>query len=108
MRRTDSALLLSLLVCGSCGFRRAEPAPAGAVRNQVQTFARSVAEGVTRDGPAAWAKYFDNSPSFFMAVDGRLKYADGAAAQSAIPELVRTIQKIELHWGDGLRIDPVS
>jgi hypothetical protein len=78
------------------------------VKNEVQSFTRSVAEDVTRHGPSAWQNYFENSPSFFMAVDGRVQFADGASAQAAIPNLSRTIKNIELQWGDALRVDPLT
>jgi hypothetical protein len=78
------------------------------VENEVRSFARSVAQGVTKHGPSAWQDYFENSPSFFMAVDGRVQFPDGASAQAAIPNLSRTIRKIELQWGDGLRVDPLT
>ena len=69
---------------------------------------QSVADNVSRRGPAAWQDFFENSPSFFMAVDGRVQFSDGASAQSGIPDLARTIKKIELRWGDALRIDPLT
>ncbi len=99
--------LLPLLFC-SCGARQTDPARLNAVKNEVQTFARSVAENVTRRGPSAWQDYFENSSSFFMAVDGRVQFADGAAAQAGIPALSRAISKIELQWGRDLRVDPLT
>ncbi len=43
-----------------------------------------------------------------MAVNGRVQFADGAAAQAAIPNLSRAIKKIGLQWGDDLRVDPLT
>jgi len=108
VRVIESAVLLSLLLCGGCGSRQSADGRHAAVKGDVQSFMRSVAENVTMQGPAAWQNYFENSPSFFMAADGRLQFSDGAAAQAAIPNLIRTIKKIELRWGDGLRVDPLT
>ena len=108
MRITEAALLLALLICGACGSRQTAPGRLAEVKSGVESFARSVAEGVTKQGPAAWQDYFEDSPAFFMAVDGRLQFPDGAAARAAIPELTRTIKKIELQWGNGLRVDPLT
>ena len=108
MRIVESALLLSVLLAGGCASRQPGPARLAEVETSVQSFARSVAEEVTRQGPAAWRDFFEDSPSFFMAVDGRLQFPDGAAAKAAIPELTRSIQKIELEWGKDLRVDPLT
>ena len=69
---------------------------AAAVADGVRALIRTVARGVTDEGPAAWRKRFADSPSFFMALDGRLVYLNGAAAVAAIPDLARTIQRLEL------------
>src|SRR5215467_10319062 len=100
MRCRQPAVLLSILLCGACG-RRTPLAQFDVVKVDVESFVRSVAGGVTKTGPAAWQGYFEDSRSFFMAADGQVQFVDGAAARAAIPELARTIQKIELQWGDG-------
>jgi hypothetical protein len=78
---------------------------AAEVEKSVRAFARSVAHDVTEEGPAAWRRHFADDPAFFMASGGQLVFANGAAARAAIPELSRTIKKIELTWGDDLRVD---
>jgi hypothetical protein len=84
------------------------PARAAAVEDGVRAFARTVAHDITQEGPTAWRKFFSQSPSFFMAVDGHLVFPSGAAARTAIQDLSRTIQHIELQWGDDLRVDPLA
>jgi hypothetical protein len=84
------------------------PARAAAVEDGVRAFARTVAHDITQEGPTAWRKLFSQSPSFFMAVDGHLVFPSGAAARTAIQDLSRTIQHIELQWGDDLRVDPLA
>jgi hypothetical protein len=56
----------------------------------------------------AWQRHFEEGPAFFMAVNGRLAFADGASAAAAMKTLVHTIQHVELQWGDDLRIDALA
>jgi hypothetical protein len=81
---------------------------AAAVEDSVRVFTRAVAHDVTQDGPAAWRKYFSDSPAFFMAAEGRLVFPNSAAATAGIQDLKRAIKQIELRWGDDLRVDPLS
>jgi hypothetical protein len=75
--------------------------------SSVRGFVSTVAHDVTQDGPSAWRKFFLDSPSFFMASEGRLQFADGQAA-AAIQSLTRIIKHIELRWGDDLRVDVLT
>jgi hypothetical protein len=84
------------------------PAESAAVEDAVRSFMARVARDVTQNGPAAWGNVFVDGPSFFMAVDGQLVFPSGAAAIAALPELSRTIQHIELVWGEDLRVDPLT
>lgn len=85
-----------------------DPAARAAVSASVRSFAQQVAQGITQDGPRAWQRYFDSSPQFFMAVNGRLQFADGASAQQGIAALPGVIRRISLRWGDDLRVDPLT
>jgi hypothetical protein len=78
------------------------------VRQGVRSFMQSVAHDVTRQGPRAWTRYFDDSPAFFMAVDGQVAFASGTAARDGIPKVALMFRRIELHWGSDLRIDPLT
>src|SRR4051812_10565356 len=98
-------VVASLLV--ACGSARPTEAGSPAVMD-ARAFVDSVARDVTRDGPIAWQRYFDEGPSFFMAVNGRLIFADGKAAHAAIPAIARTIARIELTWGSDVKVDAVS
>jgi hypothetical protein len=84
------------------------PAQAAEVENGVRAFAHTVAQDVTRDGPAAWRKHFAGTPSFFMAADGYLVFPDSASATTGIQDLTRAIKQIDLRWGDQLRVDPLA
>ena len=50
----------------------------------MRAFAQTVARDITSEGPAAWRRHFSDSPSFFMAAEGRLEFPDSAAASRGI------------------------
>ena len=83
-------------------------AQALAVRNGVSAFAVAVAEGVTRDGPAAWRTFFSDTPDFFLAANGQLVFSSADAATRGIDELTKIVSKIELRWREPMRIQPIS
>jgi hypothetical protein len=115
--RTLQALLAALtllagLSCGGCQAPPAKPAAAAApadaaaaVEASVRQFLAEVAQGVSRDGPAAWQRYFAAIPEFFMASDGVLAFRDGTAAIVGISVAAREIRRIELKWGADARVD---
>ncbi len=81
---------------------------AAKVTDRVKQMAGSIAQDISKDGPAAWLKYFDNTPAFFMASDGQLAFADHNAAEQFINgTLVKTITHINLKWGE-VRVDPLT
>ncbi|MGB7622205.1 MAG: hypothetical protein WBN92_07620, partial [Terriglobia bacterium] len=116
MRAWPSALLLATLASAGCGThpmvsgdpQSLTPARAAAVEDGVRVFMRAVAHDVTQVGPAAWRRHFADSPSFFMASEGRLVFPNSAAATAAIQDLTHTIKQIELNWGEDLRVDPLT
>jgi hypothetical protein len=83
------------------------PARAATGEQNVRQLMQSVARDVSQQGPLAWLKYFEAGPSFFMAVNGQMAFADGTAASEGTQSFSRTIQHIELQWGD-LRVDPLT
>jgi len=83
-------------------------ARAAAVTADVRGFMQGVAQVITRDGPTAWRGEFANTPAFFMASEGKLVFADSAAATAGIAQLPNFIKQIELRWGDDLRVDPLT
>jgi hypothetical protein len=95
---------------GSAGAAPAtlSPATRAAVSDGVRQFAQDVAHDVTREGPAAWHRYFSASASFFMAADGQLVFSNATSAARGIDDLTRTVKSIELRWGDDLRVDPLT
>jgi hypothetical protein len=110
--RTWRALLAALTLLAGSGLGGC-PAPpvkltgaaAPAVEASVRQFLAEVAQGVSRDGPAAWRRYFAAKPEFFMASDGVLAFRDGTAAIVGISAAARDIRHIELKWGADARVD---
>jgi hypothetical protein len=116
VRTSLYALLLSTLALAGCGAQHPAPADAQsltseqgtAVQENVRAFMREVAHDVTQDGPAAWRKYFADTPAFFMAVNGKIAFANGADAAAGIQQVALAIKQIDLKWGDDLRVDPLA
>jgi len=79
-----------------------------AVDQAVRAFMQTVSHSVTQDGPLAWIKYFDQTPVFFMAVNGQMAFPNPSAAQEGTRAFAQTIRQIELKWGDDLRVDPLT
>ena len=84
------------------------PERAAAVDKGVRAFMRDVAHDVTQDGPTAWRKYFADTPAFFMAVNGKIAFANSADVTTDLPQVALAIKQIELKWGDELRVDPLA
>jgi hypothetical protein len=112
----QSTFLLMAFVFTGCSARAAEPAEsqspttanAAAIRESARAFMQTVAHDVTQDGPLAWLKFFDAGPGFFMAVNGQLVFPNAAAAEEGTRNFARTINSINLVWGDDLRVDPLT
>ena len=79
-----------------------------AIDGGVRAFMRDVAHDVTQDGPAAWRKYFADTPEFFMVVNGKIAFANSAEVTAGLPHVALAIKQIELKWGDDLRVDPLA
>ena len=101
----------AVAVAACTGVRRSTPLTAEqtvATANGVRAFAATVADDVTRRGPAAWRDHFADTPSFFMAAEGRLVFANSDAATRGIQELTHSIAKIELRWGEPMVVDSLT
>jgi hypothetical protein len=84
------------------------PARRAAVEDSVRQFTVAVAHDVTQEGPVAWRKHFADTPAFFMAVNGKLVFPNSGSATEGIQSFAHTIRHIDLHWGDDVRIDPLT
>jgi hypothetical protein len=78
------------------------------VQDSVRRMTELIARDVSREGPVAWLRYFENSSGFFMASEGQLVFPNNDSATSFIRnKLVKSINKINLRWNN-LRIDPLT
>jgi hypothetical protein len=108
--------LLFVVLCVACDSHQdlssrsqsLTPARASAVERDVRAYASAVAHDVTQEGPTAWRRHFADSPSFFMASQGHLVFPNSASATTGIQDFARTIEHMELHWGEDLRVDPLT
>jgi hypothetical protein len=113
MRIAPCVLLVSLLACFGCARPPANNAPITAdqkqsVENDVRKFMLTVGHDVTQNGPTAWLKYFVDTPDFFMASEGAMAFPTSQAAQQGTEAFAKTINHMQLLWGDDLRIDPLT
>ena len=111
-----STLLLAAFDLAGCSARTAEPAE---LQSLTPASAAAIDESAARScipwpmmslkrGPLAWLKFFNTGPEFFMAVNGQLAFPNAAAATEGTQNFARTINRIELTWGDDLRVDPLT
>ena len=109
-------MLVAALVLAGCNAqgtgpsdpRVLTPGNARATEDAVRAFMQSVAHDITHDGPTAWLKYFETSPTFFMAVNGQLAFANNAAAAAGTQAFASANKSIELTWGDDVRVDALT
>jgi hypothetical protein len=107
--RRAAPLVALAAVLGACGGAAphgaaVSDAQRSAVQRGVRLFMGALAADVTRAGPTAWNRAFSTGPEFFMAANGQLVFADGAAATRGIEQLTHTLPKVSLHFGDDLRV----
>jgi hypothetical protein len=101
--------LLILTIVGSTGCRsHFTPERAAKVEDSVRAYMRTVAQDVTKDGPTAWRKHFADSPGFFVAVNGQMAIPTRAAAMATIQDRAHSLKRIDLQWGQDLRVDPLT
>jgi hypothetical protein len=113
MRIARCILLLSLLTFFGCSRPVTDNAAMAAdqkqaVENDTRKFMLTVGHDVTHDGPNAWLKYFSDSPEFFMASEGAMAFPSSQAAQQGTQAFAKTINHMQLLWGDDMRIDPLA
>lgn len=106
------ALLIATITastgCRGTSTSVSETAAASQISQGALEFMDVVAAGVSRDGPIAWKRYLGTDPAFYMVSEGRLVFDGGEVARRSIDDLTRTIERIELRWGEPIRVDPQS
>jgi hypothetical protein len=112
MRRVFYLLMITLLAATGCGRVHVEtaltPDEQQAVTDGVRAFMHGVAHDVSKDGPTAWRAHFEDTPAFFMAVNGQLAFHDNRSAMEGIQTVAQTFKNIQLQWGDEIRVDPLT
>jgi len=112
LRNRSALLLMVVLAAAGCGGVHIETALSAeeqqAVTDSVRAFMHGVAHDVSKDGPTAWRAHFDDTPAFFMAVNGQLAFHDGRSASEGIQTVAQTFKSIQLQWGDEIRVDPLT
>lgn len=83
-------------------------AQSATVRDSVQQLTEAIAGNVSHDGPVAWLRYFEPSPAFYMASEGKLVFPNIDSATGFINTvLIKNFRSIQLRWSD-VRIDPYT
>lgn len=109
-------LLISLLVLAFFASACSRPQPSGslspdrsaAVAKDVRAFLAAMADDITKRGPAAWRTHFSDTATFYLAAEGQMVFADSPAATKGINDLTRALSKLDLKWGEPMRIEPLS
>ena len=74
----------------------------------VRKMANDIANDIGVGGPVQWLNYFEQSPNFFMAVDGQRVFNSNDSATHFIKEvLAKNIMKVKLKWSN-MYVDSIS
>jgi len=60
----------------------------------------SIPDALAERGPSAWLDFFEDSPSFFMASDGAVVFADPSAARDFLADFAPRVSAMTLTWHD--------
>jgi hypothetical protein len=100
-----AAILLA--TAPAIGMSAASAASADTAQSAVRQMAANIASDLSREGPKAWLRYFDEDRRFLMAVDGKLQLDGIESARAFLAEFAKSIARIELTWAD-IRVDSLS
>ncbi|MCO5949147.1 MULTISPECIES: hypothetical protein [Mucilaginibacter] len=77
------------------------PADSAMVKDSAVKLMVNIENDISAKGPAAWLNYFDDSPGFFMASDGKIAFASYPSARKFVLDtLVKIIPRIKLVWSN--------
>jgi len=103
-----SPIVVSVVISCQSNHTKLNTTETALVKDSVTLLTAKITRDISGTGPAAWLKYFENSPDFFMASDGQLALQGYKSAKTFILEtLVKSIPSIKLKWSH-LRIDPLT
>lgn len=97
----------TLLACRERPAAMRDDPGAGPPESAVPALAESIRIDLSRNGPRAWLRYFERSPSFYMASEGKVVFPGYAAAESAMAAFAPTVRAMDLRWLD-LRVEPLG
>jgi hypothetical protein len=100
-RKTACAIALTIVISAPTLSAATEADPA------VRQMLAHIAADLSRDGPTAWLRYFDDNPNFLMAADGKLQFDGIAAARTFLNDFGKQITHVEITWTD-VRVDPLD
>lgn len=91
--RSGAIVLAAVLVAG-CGRGKA---PVEAARS-ADAFFGVIPSRLAAEGPTAWLELFEDGPTFFMASDGAVAFADRAEAEAFLAEFAPRVSTMRLEW----------
>ena len=109
MRRITTLLMTGTLLSGCAPDQGSGLSPdhALALRDSVTRFLESIPNGLDSDGPVAWLRFFESTPSFFMASDGQVAFPGFDSAQAFLEVFSNSVSGMELIW-ETLRVEPLA
>ena len=94
-------MIFTICIITSCNNNKQIKKDNAGFKDDVIQMMDSVSQNISSNGPKAWLNYFENTPSFFMASDGKLVFPDYNTATKFINDtLVNIISSINLKWSN--------
>jgi len=103
-------LIIIAIIAFACRQKTGKLSPAEnvVIKDSVTKMMVDIQRDVSAKGPTAWLNYFDDSPGFFMASDGKIAFANYQSAKKFISDtLVKIIPHIKLVWNN-LKATPLA
>ena len=93
--------------CASLTTGPLDPATHDSIEGGVRQMMSRIPSDLSRYGPTAWLRYFDDDPRFLMAADGKLQFDGIASARSFLSTFSKSISHVELAW-TSVKVDPLE
>jgi len=100
-------LILSLVGCAPDAGPAPHSTPSSRVDQGVRRMLDDISRDLSRDGPAAWTRYFLDGPEFYMVSDGKLVFATIDDAKEFLAGFAPRVSHMSLTWSD-IRVDPAG
>ena len=105
-----SLFIMIVTMAFACRQKTAKLTPAGSamVKDSAVKLMTNIENDISAKGPAAWLNYFDDSPGFFMASDGKIAFTSYASARKFVLDtLAKIIPRIKLVWNN-IKTEPLA